>query len=110
MGALVQDTLGHWSWLAQVCLPQLECITLDNEYLNWQTGKAFVSIASPKLVLACSFQMINQRKDVVFAMFYNVSRDTGYATKNLLAKSAPLKLLAPNDPQHIHLALAQVEG
>lgn len=54
--------------------------------------------------------MINQRKDVVFAMFYNVSRDTGYATKNLLAKSAPLKLLAPNDPQHIHLALAQVEG
>ena len=43
-------------------------------------------------------------------MFYNVSRHTGYATKNLLAKSAPLKLLAPNDPQHIHLALAQVEG
>ena len=59
---------------------------------------------------ACSFQLINQRRDVVFLLFYNVSRSTGYTTRNLLARSAPLKLLDPNDPQHIHLALSQIEG
>lgn len=59
---------------------------------------------------ACSFQLINQRRDVVFALFYNVSRITGYSNANLIAKSASLKLLDPNDPQHIHLALSQTEG
>ena len=59
---------------------------------------------------ACSFQMINQRKDVVFAFFYNVSHSTGYSTKNLLATTSPIRLLGPNDPQHIHLALTQTEG
>ena len=54
--------------------------------------------------------MINQRRDVQFALFYNVSRGTGYSIKNLLATTAPLKLLDPNDPQHIHLALSQTEG
>ena len=46
----------------------------------------------------------------MFALFYNVSRSTGYSTANLIAKIAPLKLLDPNDPQHIHLALSQIEG
>ena len=46
----------------------------------------------------------------VFVLYYNVSRSIGYSTKNLLARTALLKLMDPNDPQHIHLALSQIEG
>ena len=46
----------------------------------------------------------------MFALFYNVSRTTGYSNGNLIAKTVPLKLLDPNDPQHVHLALSQTEG
>ncbi len=47
---------------------------------------------------------------MLFALFYNVSRSTGYSNANLIAKTAPLNLLDPNDPQHVHLALSQTEG
>ena len=56
------------------------------------------------------FRLLNQRKDVTFMLFYNVSRTTQFRTGNLLASSAPIRLNNPNDPQHIHLALGVTEG
>lgn len=58
----------------------------------------------------CRFQLINQRKDVAFLFFYNVSRTIKFGSGNLLARSADIRLHNPNDPQHIHLALGVTEG
>ncbi|KAK9918496.1 hypothetical protein WJX75_004496 [Coccomyxa subellipsoidea] len=57
-----------------------------------------------------TFRLLNQRKDVAFMLFYNVSRTTQFRTGNLLASSAPIRLSNPNDPQHVHLALGVTEG
>lgn len=61
-------------------------------------------------VCVISFQLLNQRQDVAFLFFYNVSRFTIYSKNNLLGRSANITLSNPNDPQHIHLALSQNEG
>ncbi|EIE21772.1 Metallo-dependent phosphatase [Coccomyxa subellipsoidea C-169] len=57
-----------------------------------------------------TFRLLNQRKDVSFLLFYNVSLTTKFGTGNLLARSAPIGLNNPNDPQHVHLALGVTEG
>ncbi len=57
-----------------------------------------------------SFKLLNQRRDVAFLLFYNVSQATRYSSANLLARSAAITLRDPNAPQHIHLALSQAEG
>ena len=61
-------------------------------------------------LIVCRFRLLNQRRDVAFLLFYNVSRTTKFGTGNLLASSAPIQLRNPNDPQHVHLALGVTEG
>ena len=60
--------------------------------------------------MVCRFRLLNQRKDVSFLLFYNVSLTTKFGMGNLLARSAPIGLNNPNDPQHVHLALGVTEG
>ncbi len=62
------------------------------------------------IVWGNSFQLLNQRQDVAFLFFYNVSRTTKFSSFNLLGRSPNITLSNPNDPQHIHLALSQNEG
>ncbi|CAL8471735.1 g11277 [Coccomyxa elongata] len=57
-----------------------------------------------------TFRLLNQRRDVAFMLFYNVSRTTKYGTGNLMATSAPIRITDPNAPQHVHLALGPTEG
>ena len=59
---------------------------------------------------ACRFQLLNQRHDLAFLFFYNVSQSSRYSSANLLGRSVNITLRNPNDPQHIHLALSQNEG
>lgn len=56
------------------------------------------------------FRLLNQRRDVAFLLFYNVSRTTKYGTGNLMATSAPIRITNPNAPLHVHLALGPTEG
>jgi hypothetical protein len=57
-----------------------------------------------------SFRLLNQRQDVSFLFFYNVSRITKFGSNNLMAASANITLTNPNDPQHIHLAMTLIPG
>lgn len=62
------------------------------------------------MLCVCRFRLLNQRRDVAFMLFYNVSRTTKYGTGNVMATSALIRITDPNAPQHVHLALGPTEG
>lgn len=59
---------------------------------------------------AGSFRLINQRQDVLALFIRNVTRVRRFATADVVARSAPVRLREPNKPQHLHLAIAAAEG
>ena len=56
------------------------------------------------------FRLINQRQDVVALLIRNVTRVAHFAAAQVLARSEPVRLQGPNDPQHLHLAIANAAG
>ena len=87
----------RWGFLLGAgCPPLKSCVPLDHGiiWICWQ----------------CRFRLNNQRHDLAFLFFYNVSQSSGYSSANLLGRSVNLTLHTPNDPQHVHLALSRAEG
>ena len=51
------------------------------------------------------FSVLNQRKDVVFILFSNISHDGNFSRAEVIATSNVLHLQNPNEPTQGHLAL-----
>jgi hypothetical protein len=72
----------------------------------WRRGRQ----QSAQRVRVCRrFRLINQRQDVVALFLRNVTRATQFSASRVLARSAPVRLQDPNNPQHLHLAIAAAE-
>ncbi|KAK9800257.1 hypothetical protein WJX73_008466 [Symbiochloris irregularis] len=56
------------------------------------------------------FRLLNQRQNVVFMLFSNISRYGNFSSAELLAESKPVRLLDANEPTQGHLALAKEQG
>lgn len=56
-------------------------------------------------LVACSFLLLNQRQDVVFIVFQNISQHQGFEESEVVARSKIIKNAIPNQPFGAHLAL-----
>lgn len=72
---------------------------------------AYVPVADRKEIVGnhhcvCSFNILNQRQDLAFYFFSNLSMTNGFSNKTYVGRSAQnLTLANPNMPLHGHLAL-----
>ncbi len=72
----------------------------------WRRGR---QQSAQRVRLCRRFRLINQRQDVVALFLRNVTRATQFSASRVLARSAPVRLQDPNNPQHLHLAIAAAE-
>ena len=52
------------------------------------------------------FRLLNQRSNLVFMLFSNISRDANFSSAEMVATSNILRLRNPNEPTQGHLVLA----
>ncbi len=61
--------------------------------------------ASKEGPVGCSFLLLNQRQDVIFMVFQNISKHQGFDMSDMVAQSSVIKNDIPNQPFGAHLAM-----
>ena len=57
------------------------------------------------ILCPCSFNILNQRQDLAFFFFSNVTASTGFSNLTYVGRGSNLTLANPNLPLHGHLSL-----
>lgn len=73
------------------------CI-LSTDTSTWSSG-------THNAACACSFQVLNQRQPVVFALFANVTRAGNFSEEAIVARSPVIHFASYDEPTQGHLAL-----
>ena len=60
--------------------------------------------------MLCSFRLLNQRQNVQFYLFSNITAAGNFTDGAVIAKSPVLTLTNPNEPTGGHLAYTNTSG